>query len=124
MTNELTCYKYLITNCIMWFIDIWICTLGCTSYQLVEQELFTLPEHLSSTQFVLSGDLFTRSLFLYVCFADRCLSFCTFSFGSLNIDNSVISDVSDLPPNDLSGSLSDFLPNEQLSMHTDDQNSL
>jgi hypothetical protein len=43
---------------------------------------------------------------------------------SLNIDNSVISDVSDLPPNDLSGSLSDFLPNEQLSMHTDDQNSL
>jgi hypothetical protein len=28
-----------------------------------------------------SGVLATRSLVLYVCFVDRCLSFCPFSFG-------------------------------------------
>ena len=47
---------------------------------LVEQELLTLPEHLSSPS-VLSGVRVTRSLDLYVCFVDRCVSFCTFSFG-------------------------------------------
>ena len=47
---------------------------------LVEQELLTLPEHLSSPP-VFSGVRVTRSLVLYVCFVDRCLSFCTFSFG-------------------------------------------
>jgi len=30
---------------------------------------------------VFSGVCVTRSLVLYVCFVDRCLSFCTFSFG-------------------------------------------
>ena len=44
---------------------------------LVEQELPTLPEHLSSPQ-VFSGVPVTRSLVLYVCFVDRCLSLCTF----------------------------------------------
>jgi hypothetical protein len=39
---------------------------------LVEQELLTLPEHLSSPP-VFSGVRFTRSLVLYVCFVDRCL---------------------------------------------------
>ena len=47
---------------------------------LVEQELFTLPEHLSSPP-VFSGVRVSRSLVLCVCFVDRCLSFCTFSFG-------------------------------------------
>ena len=46
---------------------------------LVEQELLTLPEHLSSPS-VFSGIRVTRSIVLYVCFVDRCLSFCTFSF--------------------------------------------
>ena len=46
---------------------------------LVEQELLTLPEHPSSSP-IFSGVRVTRSLFLYVCFVDRCLSFCTFSF--------------------------------------------
>jgi hypothetical protein len=46
---------------------------------LVEQELFTLPEYLSSPP-VFSGVRVTRSLVLCVCFVDRCLSFCTFSF--------------------------------------------
>jgi len=46
---------------------------------LVEQELPIHPEHLSSSP-VFSGVRVTRSLVLYVCFVDRCLSFCTFSF--------------------------------------------
>ena len=44
---------------------------------LVEQELLTLPLHLSSPP-VFSGVRVTRSLVLYVCFVDRCLSFFTF----------------------------------------------
>ena len=44
------------------------------------QELLTLPEHLRSPP-VFSGVHVTRSLVVYVCFADRCLSFCTFPFG-------------------------------------------
>jgi hypothetical protein len=46
----------------------------------MEQELLTLPEHLSS-HLVFSGVRVTRSLVLYVCFVDRCFSFCPFSFG-------------------------------------------
>ena len=46
---------------------------------LVEQELLTLSEHLSSSP-VFSGVRVTRSLVLCVCFADRCLPFCPFSF--------------------------------------------
>ena len=51
---------------------------------LAEQELPTLPEHLSSPP-VFSGVRVTRSLVLYVCFVDHCLSFCTFSFGHSSI---------------------------------------
>ena len=46
--------------------------------RLLKQKLHTLPEHMTSSS-VFSG--VTRSLVLYVCFVDRCLSFCTFSFG-------------------------------------------
>ena len=46
---------------------------------LVEQELLTLPEYLSSPQFLV-GFVF-NSIFSFMCmFVDRCLSFCTFSF--------------------------------------------
>ena len=45
---------------------------------LVVQELPTLPEHMSSLP-VFSGVRVTRSLVLYVCFLDLCLSFCTCS---------------------------------------------
>jgi hypothetical protein len=41
---------------------------------LVEQKLLILPDHLSSPP-VLSGVRVTRSLVLFVCFVDRCLSF-------------------------------------------------
>jgi hypothetical protein len=47
---------------------------------LVEQELLTLPEHLSSP-LGFSGVRFTPSLVLCVCFIDRCLLFCPFSYG-------------------------------------------
>ena len=47
---------------------------------LVKQELLTLPEHMSSPP-VISGVRVTRSLVLCVCFVDRCLFFCYFSFG-------------------------------------------
>jgi hypothetical protein len=43
----------------------------------VEQELLTLPENLSSPP-AFSGICVTPSLVLYICFVDRCLSFCTF----------------------------------------------
>jgi hypothetical protein len=55
----------------------------------VEQELHILPEHLSSPQ-VFGGVRVTRSLVLYVCIVDRCLSFCTFSFGHCVVCSSSI----------------------------------
>ena len=60
-------------------------TTGCVTrlirrVPLVEQDLLTLPEHQGSLP-VFSGVRVTRSLVVYVCFVDRCLSFCTFSFG-------------------------------------------
>jgi hypothetical protein len=36
-----------------------------------------------------SGVRVTRSLVLYVCFVDRCLSFCTFSFGHCVVCSSI-----------------------------------
>ena len=39
---------------------------------------------------VFSGVRVTRSLVLYVCFVDRCLSFCTFSFGHFVVCSSSI----------------------------------
>ena len=48
--------------------------------QLVDQELLTLPEHLSPSR-AFSGVRVTPSLLLCVCFVDRCLSFCPSSFG-------------------------------------------
>ena len=56
---------------------------------LVEQELLTLPEHLCSPPFS-SGVRVTRSLVLYICFVDRFLSFCTFSFGHCVVCSSSI----------------------------------
>ena len=46
----------------------------------MKQALLILPDHLSLLP-GFSGVRVTRSLVLYVCFVDHCLSFCTFSFG-------------------------------------------
>jgi len=62
---------------------------------MVEQQLLTLPEHLSSPP-VLSGVCVTRSLVLCVCFVDHCLFFCTLSFGHYFVCSSSIYD-SDYP---------------------------
>jgi hypothetical protein len=67
-------------------------TLGSVASLLaatLHQELLTLPEHLSSPP-VFSGVRVTRSLVLYVCCVDRCLSFCTFSFGHCVVCSSLI----------------------------------
>jgi hypothetical protein len=56
---------------------------------LVEQELPTLPEHLSSPP-IFSWVRVTRSLVLCVCFVDCCLSFYTFSFGHCVVCSSSI----------------------------------
>jgi hypothetical protein len=56
---------------------------------IVEQELLTLPEHLSSPP-VFSGVRGTRSLVLWVYFVDRCMSFCSFSFGHCVVCSSSI----------------------------------
>jgi hypothetical protein len=61
-----------------WFITGFVTRLT-RRMSLVEQELLTLSEHLSSPP-VFSVVRVTRSLVLCVCFVDRCLSFCTFSF--------------------------------------------
>ena len=55
----------------------------------MEQELLTLPEHLSSPQ-VFSGVGVARFLVLCVCFVDHCLSFCPFSFGHCVVLSSLI----------------------------------
>jgi hypothetical protein len=53
---------------------------AATLYQGHPDRNITLPEHLNSS-LVFSGVRVTRSLVLFVCFVDRCLFFCTFSFG-------------------------------------------
>jgi len=52
-------------------------------------KLLTLQEHLNSPP-VFSGVRVTRSLVLYACFVDRCLSFCTISFGHCVVCSSLI----------------------------------
>jgi hypothetical protein len=56
---------------------------------LVEQELISLPENPSSP-LVFSGVRVARSSVLCVCFVDRCLFFCTFSFGHCVVCSSSI----------------------------------
>jgi hypothetical protein len=58
---------------------------------LVKQELLTFPKHLSPPP-VFSGVGVTRCLVLCVCFVDRCLSFCTISFGHCVVCSSSIYD--------------------------------
>ena len=56
---------------------------------LVDQELLTPPEHLSSLP-VLSGVSVTQSLVFCVCLVDNCWSFCPFSFGHCVVCSSSI----------------------------------
>ena len=82
------CHKWsrICSTCRKHFPHSWLITGFVTRLTrrvpLVEQELLTIPEHLSSPP-IFSGIRVTRSLVLYVCFVDRCLSFCTFFFWPL-----------------------------------------
>jgi hypothetical protein len=89
--NSKTHYMRMTYNCIKSksVTYIYIVTRLTRRGLLVEQELLTLPQHMSSTP-VLSGVRVTRSLVSYVCFVDRCLSFCTFSFGHCVVCSSSI----------------------------------
>ena len=55
----------------------------------MEQQLLSLRKHLSSPP-VFGGVRVTRSLVLCVCVADRCLSYCVFSFGRCVVCSSSI----------------------------------
>ena len=68
-----TCRKHIPSFPFSWLITGFVTRLT-RWVSLMEQELPTLPEHLSSPQ-VFSGVRVTRSLALCVCFVDRCLSF-------------------------------------------------
>ena len=74
-------YVPLVVNTSRWFPRSWFITGFLTTltrrYSLVVQELFNLPEHLSSPP-IFSGVHVTRSVVLCVCFVDRCLYFCPF----------------------------------------------
>ena len=77
-------YVLLVVNSFRSFPHLWLIAWFVTRLtrrvSLVEQILLTLPEHLRSPR-VFSGVRVIRSLVLGVCFVNRCLSFCPFSFG-------------------------------------------
>ena len=76
-------------NGVIWFsyfAHSWLIT-GCVArikrrVLLMEHQLLPLSEHLSSPP-VFVGVCVTRSSVLCICFVDRCLSFCPFSFSHL-----------------------------------------
>jgi hypothetical protein len=86
-------YVPLVVNTSRSFPHLWLITGFVTRLTrwvpLVEQELLTLLEHLSSPQ-IFRVVRVTQSLVLCVCFVDRCLSFCTFSFGHCVVCSSSI----------------------------------
>ena len=79
-----TVTSYLVVSTSRSFPNPWLITGFVTGASrrmlLMEQELLTLPEHLSSPP-VFSGVCVARSLILYVVFVDRCLSVCPVPFG-------------------------------------------
>jgi hypothetical protein len=86
-------YVPLVVNTSRSFPLSWLITMFVTRLTrrvpLVEQKLPTLSEHQCSPP-VCSGVRGTRSLVLYVCFVDRCLSFRTFSLGHCVVCSSLI----------------------------------
>jgi hypothetical protein len=82
-------YVPFVVNASWSFPHSWRITGFVRRVPLVDQELLTLPEHLSSPQ-AFSAVRVTRSLVLCVWFADRCLSFCPFSFGHCVVCSSPI----------------------------------
>ena len=85
-------YVLLVVNNSWSFTHSWLITGFVTRITrrlpLVEQEQLTLPENLSSLP-AFSGDRVTWTLVLCVCFVDRCLSFCPFSFSHCVVCSSI-----------------------------------
>ena len=77
MTNRRQCSKF---DIIPYYKILFAFYIYLRRVSPVEQELRTLPEHLSSPP-VFSWVRVTQSLVLCVCFVDRCLSCCFFLFG-------------------------------------------
>jgi hypothetical protein len=73
-------YSWLITGCVIILTRL---------VPLVEQELITFPGHLNSPP-VLMAVVLLDFLALWVCFVDRCLSFCNFSLGHCVVCSSSI----------------------------------
>ena len=84
LCHELPQISSIVVNTSQSFLHPWPITRFVTiltrRVPLVEQELLTLPEHLSSPP-IFSGFCVTWSLVLCVYFEDHCLSFFHFSFG-------------------------------------------
>ena len=92
MTTSLYLGDTVAANSDLWKIKVSIITFKYTinwRMPLVKQELITLPGHLSS-HLVFSGVHVTRWLVLCVCFINRCLPMCTFSFGHCIVCSSSI----------------------------------
>jgi hypothetical protein len=107
-------YVPLVVNTSRSFSHSWLITGFVTRLTwpvpLVEQEL---PTHLSSPP-VFSGVHVTQSLVLYVCFVDRCLSFCTLSFGHCVVCSCWYTDSEYLPLVSSNSSYSDLVINLKL----------
>ena len=92
-SSALLCIVSLVVNISRYFPHSWLITGFVTRLtrrvSLVEQELFTRPEHQSSPP-VFSGVRVTRSLVLCDWFVDRWLSFRSFSFGHCVVCSSSI----------------------------------
>jgi hypothetical protein len=87
---EYLCHKWsrICSTCHKYFL---VLSLFTTYYGFVTRLTWWVPlvEHLSSPP-VFIGVRVTLSLVLYKCFLDRCLSFCTFSFGHCVVCSSSI----------------------------------
>ena len=90
-TNDLGYYNSTCVNTFRSFPHLWLITGFVTRLKrlvpLVEQELLNVQSTWVHPSF--SGVHVTRSLVLCVCFVDRCLSFCPFSFGHCVVCSSI-----------------------------------
>ena len=69
----------------------WISRRRNKSFKRKEKETIYLPKvQEGKEEIILSAVCVTWSLVLYLCFVDRCLSFCTFSFGRCVVCSSSI----------------------------------
>ena len=74
ISSNVTCSHHDIEDGTHTNIIVFDCMESTIYHDQVDQELLTLPEHLSLSP-IFNGVRVTRSLVLYVCFVDRCLSF-------------------------------------------------